>query len=41
MTMPMRLAAAPTYITCTALVTDCGMAGREEVSGGWDWAPPG
>src|SRR5579875_398942 len=37
-TMPIRLTAAPAYMTCTALSTDCGVGGRE---GSGIVAPPG
>jgi hypothetical protein len=39
MMMPIKLAAAPTYITWTALVTEVGAAAGGAVSGTWD--PPG
>jgi hypothetical protein len=37
--MPIRLAAAPAYMSCTALVIDCGTGGRSTGSG--IWVPPG
>ena len=38
-TMPIRLATAPAYMSCTALVIDCGTGGRSAGSG--IWVPPG